>query len=95
MKSSDQRWHELHVGQVWKLRDRFVLIVALELESLRVRFKFMSRADELESPTLTGDMDTLGRYLTARKGRLVNSKLQAPNSREISNTNRRMAGSLG
>ena len=69
-KNEKRSWSELSAGQLWKLKDRFVLIVALELESL-VRFKFMKAENEPESQTLTGDADTLGRYLMARKGRLV------------------------
>ena len=96
MKNSNQRaGYQLNAGQLWKLKDRFVLVVALELESLSVRFKFMTRDDELEAQTLTGDVETLGRYLMARKGRLINSKFQAPRSKEVPNTNIQLAGSVG
>lgn len=59
----------LSAGQLWRLKGRFVRIVALE--SLNVRFKFMNSDNEVEAKTLSGDVDTLGRYLLSRNGELV------------------------
>ena len=75
MKNDDRtKRQELGAGQLWRLKSRYVLIVALE--RLNVRFKFMNSDHELEATTLTGDVDTLWRYLMARRGRLV-SEAQA------------------
>lgn len=70
MKNDKQSlWQELSAGQLWRLKSRYVLIVALE--SLNVRFKIMNTDHDLEATTLSGDVDTLGRYLFSRHGRLV------------------------
>ena len=60
---------ELSAGQLWRIKGRFVRIVARE--RLNVRFKLMNTDDEMEANTLWGDADTLGRYLHSRNGELV------------------------
>jgi hypothetical protein len=60
---------KLGEGQLWRLKGRYVLIVALE--NLCVRFKLMDAPDQTGERTLSGDVDTLWRYLLSRKGRLV------------------------
>ena len=59
----------LGAGQLWKLNGRYVFIVALE--SLCVRFKLMEAPDQTEERTLTGDRDTLWRYLRSRRAKRV------------------------
>jgi hypothetical protein len=66
-KQPDQR--ELSEGQLWRLKKRYVLIVALE--NLCVRFKLMDGPDKTWERTLTGDIDTLCRYLISRHAQLV------------------------
>ena len=60
---------ELSEGQLWRLKKRYVLVVALE--NLCVRFKLMDGPDKTSERTLTGDIDTLYRYLVSRHARLV------------------------
>jgi hypothetical protein len=60
---------KLGAGQLWRLRHRYVLI--LGQEQLSVRFKLLDAPSELHGPTLTGEHDTLWRYLHSRKGKLV------------------------
>jgi hypothetical protein len=60
---------KLSEGQLWRLKKRYVLIVALE--NLCVRFKLMDGPDQLGERTLTGDYETLWRYLVTRHARLV------------------------
>ena len=70
MTSGEQREMErLREGQLWRLKKRYVLIVALE--NLCVRFKLMDAPDQTGERTLTGDIDTLWRYLTSRHAKLV------------------------
>jgi len=56
-------------GQLWRMHSRYVLIVALE--NLCVRFKLLDAPDQQGERTLTGDIDTLWRYLLSRKAKLV------------------------
>ena len=66
----DQRKEEkLREGQLWRLKKRYVLIVALE--NLCVHFKLMDAPDQTGERTLTGDIDTLWRYLMSRGARLI------------------------
>jgi tricorn protease-like protein len=60
---------QLSEGQLWRLKKRYVLIVAAE--NLCVRFKLMDAPDQTGERTLTGDMDTLWRYLKSRGAVLV------------------------
>jgi len=60
---------QLEAGQLWRLKRRYVLIVALE--NLCVRFKLMEAPDQIEERTLSGERDTLWRYLSSRNGQLV------------------------
>lgn len=60
---------KLSEGQLWRLKKRYVLIVALE--SLCVQFKLMDAPDQTGERTLTGERDTLWRYLRARRARLM------------------------
>jgi hypothetical protein len=70
MKTVEQKeTKRLNAGQLWRLKGRYVLIVALE--SLCVRFKLMDAPDQQGERTLTGDIDTLWRYLLSRKAKLV------------------------
>ena len=69
MKDDAQKLPGLSAGQLWRLGNRFVRIVSLE--ELCVRFKLLDAPDDIEEKTLTGDCDTLLRYLMARKGVLV------------------------
>jgi hypothetical protein len=70
MKTDDQAGRQkLSEGQLWRLQSRYVLIVALE--NLCVRFKLMDAPDEVGERTLTGDADTLWRYLLSRHATLV------------------------
>ena len=59
----------LEPGQLWRLDRRYVLIVALE--NLCVRFKLMDAPNQTEERTLSGECDTLWRYLLSRNGHLV------------------------
>ena len=65
----EEKMQKLSAGQLWRLKGHYVLIVALE--SLCVRFKLMDKPDQTGERTLTGDIDTLWRYLTSRKAKLV------------------------
>ena len=70
MTYEEQRKAEqLSEGQLWRLKKRYVLIVAAE--NLCVRFKLMDAPDQTGERTLTGDMDTLWRYLVSRGAVLV------------------------
>lgn len=70
MTYEEQRKAEqLSEGQLWRLKKRYVLIVAAE--NLCVRFKLMDAPDQTGERTLTGDMDTLWRYLMSRGAVLV------------------------
>ena len=70
MNSEDRRKaDELSEGQLWRLKKRYVLIVALE--NLCVRFKLMDAPDQTGERTLTGGIDTLRRYLASRGAKLV------------------------
>jgi hypothetical protein len=69
MSSERSEAEKLSEGQLWRLKQRYVLIVALE--NLCVRFKLMDAPDQTGEPTLTGDIDTLWRYLTSRRAKLV------------------------
>ena len=70
MTYEEQRKAEqLSQGQLWRLKKRYVLIVAAE--NLCVRFKLMDAPDQTGERTLTGDMDTLWRYLMSRGAVLV------------------------
>jgi hypothetical protein len=70
MRNDDQPTvPELKEGQLWRLRHRYVLIVAVE--NLMVRFKLMDGPDKTGERTLTGEIGILWRYLLSRKGRLV------------------------
>jgi len=64
---------KLGAGQLWSFKGRYVLIVALE--NFSVRFKLMDAPDQTAERTLTGEPDTLWRYLLSRKGRLVQPSL--------------------
>ena len=68
-KDGKPRVRQLEAGQLWRLKRRYVLIVALE--NLCVRFKLMEAPDQTEERTLSGDRDTLWRYLNSRNGHLV------------------------
>jgi hypothetical protein len=70
MKTDDEvGTQQLSEGQLWRLQRRYVLIVALE--NLCVHFKLMDAPDETGERTLTGDVDTLWRYLLSRHATLV------------------------
>jgi len=71
MKSIEEQKEaqELSAGQLWRLKGRYVLIVALE--SLCVHFKLMDDPDQRGERTLTSDIDTLWRYLSSRNAKLV------------------------
>ena len=69
MKNDETKAQELQAGQLWRLKKRYVLIVALE--NLCVRFKLMDAPDRTTERTLTGDCDTLLRYLLSRKAQLI------------------------
>ena len=70
MKSDEQKEaRKLSAGQLWRLKRRYVLIVALE--SLCVQFKLMDAPDQQGERTLTSETDTLWRYLLSRKAKLV------------------------
>ena len=69
MKTKLSNERELSKGQLWRLKKRYVLIVALE--NLCVHFKIMDGPDRTWERTLTGDIDTLCRYLISRHARLV------------------------
>jgi len=60
---------QLSAGQLWRLKQRYVLIVVLE--KFCVRFKLMDKPGQTGERTLTGDADTLFRYLNARHARLI------------------------
>ena len=66
-KQPDQR--ELSEGQLWRLKKRYVLIVALE--NLCVHFKLMSGPEKTWEKTLTDDIDALYRYLISRRAQLI------------------------
>lgn len=61
--------NELSEGQLWRLKKRYVLVVALE--NLCVRFKLMDAPDSSSERILTGDVHTLYRYLASRHAELV------------------------
>jgi hypothetical protein len=70
MTSAEQRKADkLSEGQLWRLQKRYVLIVAME--NLCVHFKLMDAPDQMGEKTLTGDIDTLWRYLMSRRAVLV------------------------
>jgi hypothetical protein len=69
MKTKQPDVQGLSKGQLWRLKKRYVLIVALE--NLCVHFKLMDGPDKTWEKTLTGDIDTLCRYLISRHARLV------------------------
>ncbi len=69
MKTKQPDVQELSKGQLWRLQKRYVLIVALE--NLCVHFKLMDGPDRTWERTLTGDIDTLCRYLISRHAQLV------------------------
>ena len=69
MKIKQSVVRELSKGQLWRLQKRYVLIVALE--NLCVHFKLMDGPDKTWEKTLTGDIDTLCRYLVSRHAQLV------------------------
>ncbi len=64
-----RKMKELSEGQLWRLKKRYVLVVALE--SLCVRFKLMDAPDSTSERVLTGDVHTLYRYLASRHAKLV------------------------
>jgi len=59
----------LEPGQLWRMKCRYVLIVALE--NLCVHFKLMEAPDQTEERTLKGECDALWRYLLSRNGQLI------------------------
>jgi hypothetical protein len=69
MSSEQRKAERLSEGQLWRLQKRYVMIVAME--NLCVRFKLMDAPDQMGEKTLTGDIDTLWRYLTSRGAELV------------------------
>ena len=69
MKMEQAGVQKLSKGQLWRLQKRYVLIVALE--NLCVQFKLMDGPDKTWERTLTGDIDTLCRYLISRQAQLV------------------------
>lgn len=69
MNNDSQDEHELKEGQLWRLKRRYVLIVALE--NLCVHFKLLDAPNEKGERTLTADSDTLWRYLISRHGELI------------------------
>ena len=68
-KVGEQMVQQLEPGQLWRLKRRYVLIVALE--NLCVRFKSMEAPDQSGERTLSCESDTLRRYLLSRDGHLV------------------------
>lgn len=74
MKIVDQQEaKKLSPGQLWRAKGHYVLIVALE--NLCVQFKLMDAPNQTGERTLTGDIDTLWRYLLSRKATLVEARL--------------------
>jgi hypothetical protein len=69
MNTGQTELQELSKGQLWRLNKRYVLIVALE--NFCVHFKLMDGPDKTWERTLTGDIDTLGRYLMTRNAQIV------------------------
>jgi hypothetical protein len=70
MKNGDKPTvQQLEPGQLWRLKRRYVLIVALE--SLCVRFKLMDAPNQTGERTLSGETETLWRYLHSRNGQVV------------------------
>jgi len=62
---------KLGPGQLWRLKRRYVHIVAQE--GIDVRFKLLNAPNEIEGTTLTGEHDTVLRYLHSRSGHLMGS----------------------
>lgn len=60
---------ELLEGQLWRLKRRYVQIVALGRKC--VQFKMMDSPNDTFARALSSDIDILWRYLLSRKGRLV------------------------
>jgi hypothetical protein len=75
MKNVGQKAPRLSAGQLWKLGNQFMRIISMENPS--VRFKLMDAPDDLDERTLTGDCDTLLRYVQSRNGELVRTGLPA------------------
>ena len=72
MKINDSKVaRKLRKGQLWKLKDGYVYIVAL-IDS-GIQFKLIDSPKEMRERTLTSGIDTLWRYLRSRKARLVNA----------------------
>ena len=69
MKKVDQKGEGLKAGQLWRLKKRYVSILALQQEA--VRFKFSNTAHAPGERELTADYETLWRCLVSRHGRLV------------------------
>jgi len=73
-----QSEHLLKEGQMWRLNQRYVRIIAVE--GLCVRFKLLDAQNMQEERTLTGDIDTLSRYLLSRNGEVILSDSPQPKS---------------
>jgi hypothetical protein len=69
MKKDGKTVPQLESGQLWRVKRRYVLIVALE--NLCVRFKLMDAPNQTEERTLKGECDTLWRYLLSRNGQFI------------------------
>jgi len=67
-KTGRRAAEKLSEGQLWRMKKRYVLIVALE--NLCVRFKLLDAPHDAGERILTGDIDTLWRYLTSRHAKL-------------------------
>ena len=59
----------LQEGQLWKIKRRYIYIVALVGAS--IRFKMLDSPNEPGERTLSSGVDTLLRYLHTRKGKLA------------------------
>ncbi|MGA2245648.1 MAG: hypothetical protein ABSH48_11665 [Verrucomicrobiota bacterium] len=77
-KTDQRKTKSLSEGQLWRLKKRYVLIVALE--NLCVHFKLMDAPDQTGERTLTGDIDTLCRYLRSRHAELIQSVFKGSRS---------------
>ena len=59
----------LQEGQLWKIKRRYIYIVASVGAS--IRFKMLNSPNQRGERTLSSGVDTLSRYLQCRKGKLV------------------------
>jgi hypothetical protein len=60
---------QLQEGQLWRLKRGYISIVALR--GSNVRFKLLNSPNQAGEPVLSSGTDTLLRYLSIRKSKLV------------------------